>query len=141
MDPSTSTHTPAPDPSPVYRRTHWLWSQPDQTQPQAEGKRLRGCGEFNHSELQDLSGLIPGAGPPRGLIWHWVSWEGTSSSSQVGLKMGPGPGRRGCVSREMTLPGPLGRERGEGWDNSVLCSPLKSNHPVLSHPLCSISPY
>lgn len=32
------------------------------------------------------------------------------------------------------------REGQRGWDNRVLCFPLKSSHPVLPHPLCSTPP-
>lgn len=102
-------------------------------------QQLQDCGGSDHTELQDLSGLIPGAGPPRGLIWHWVSWEGTSSSSQVGLKTarsrkgggGAPPERWPCQS--------LGRE-GEGAGTTVSFVPLPKQPPCLVHPLVLYPP-
>ena len=125
---------PAPDPSPVTEGPTGYGLSQDRPSPrQRESSSVVAVTSITQNS-RDLSGPVPGVWPPGGLIWHRVSWEGTSSSSQVGLKMGPGPGRRRCVSRVMTLPGPLGREGGRGLGQQC---PL---FPSQKQPPCPVPP-
>ena len=48
-----------------YKGAPWnqLWSQPGPAPSWAEGKPRSRCGDFSHTEVQDLSGPVAGAWP------------------------------------------------------------------------------
>lgn len=123
--------TPAPPPPPLLQIPLRLQEDP-LTMVSAEPDPAPGRGKATPGLWWIQSHRIPGPvwsdpwgqasrGPHLALGLLGRNKQFLSSGTKDGARSRKGVG--GCVSREMALPGPLGREGGGGWDNSVLCSP------------------